>query len=320
MEQRQLGRTDLRVSPVGLGCWQFSGGRGLGGRFWPALPQEDVDAIVERSVARGVNWFDTAEAYGGGFSEQSLATALDRIGAGSGPLLIATKWWPFLRRAGNMRTTIRRRIEALGGRRVDLYQIHQRLSFSSIRSQMEVLADLVQAGLARSVGVSNFGAKAMHEAARWLDRRGVPLASNQVRFHLLDRRIETNGVMEAARELGVTIIAYSPLAQGILSGKFHDDPDRLADVRDVRKRMPAFRRSALAAAAPVIDELGRIASAHECSRAQVALAWLMRAHGDRVVVIPGARTVSQAEENAASMSVWLSEEESERLSEATGAV
>jgi aryl-alcohol dehydrogenase-like predicted oxidoreductase len=317
IERMRLGQTDLRISPVGLGCWQFSGGRGQTGRFWPALTQAQVDAVVEAALEGGINWFDTAEGYGRGHSERSLDRAL-QAAAEAGRIQervhVATKWWAFPRFAGHIRRSIEDRRAALGGRVIDLYQIHQPISFSTLRAQMHALADVVAAGHVRAVGVSNFGARSMQRSARLLEARGVPLASNQVRYSLLDRRIETNGVLEAAESMGITIIAYSPLAQGVLTGRFHPgsgvDPEPL---EGVRRRLPQFRPARLRAAAPLVGHLRDIAVRHDCTPAQVALAWVSQRRPGVVVAIPGASTPTQAEQNARSMEIRLSADEMEAL-------
>jgi len=312
-----LGRTDLRITSVGLGCWQFSGGQGLIGRFWPALDQDQVDAIVSSALGAGCNWFDTAEGYGGGHSEQALDQALRRAesaGTLAQPPIIATKWWPFLRFAGHLRSGVTDRRAALGDRVIDLYQIHQRASFSSLRAQMNALADLVREGHVRAVGVSNFSTKAMRKCSALLQARGIPLASNQVRYSLLDRRIERNGILDQAERSGVTIIAYSPLAQGVLTGRFHGGPAGEAEpLTGIRRRLPQFRASRLEAVGGVVAALRGIAQAHGCLPAQIALAWLTQRKPGLVVAIPGASTPAQAEQNTLSMEVRLSPEDIERL-------
>jgi len=286
-------------------------------RFWPVLEQEQVNAIVSTALSAGCNWFDTAEGYGLGHSERSLDQALreaEKSGEVGEPPVIATKWWPLLRFAGNLRSGVEHRREALGGRVVDLYQIHQRTSLSSLRAQMDALADVVAAGHARAVGVSNFGARAMRKCAALLDARGVPLAANQVRYNLLDRRIERNGVLEEAERSGITIIAYSPLAQGILTGRYHPGPGMEPErVTGPRRRMPEFRSGRLRAAGAVVACLVSMARERGCTPAQIALAWVTQRKPGIVVAIPGATTTAQAEQNVRSMEIQLSREEIEQL-------
>ncbi|MFL5263120.1 MAG: aldo/keto reductase [Anaeromyxobacteraceae bacterium] len=315
MTQRRLGRTDLQISPLGLGCWQFSEGRGLIGGFWEALPQDRVDAIVKAALEGGVTWFDTAEAYGKGRSEQALAHGLEVGGKRPGEVVVATKWQPFGRTARSITETIRARAEALAPYPIDLHQVHHWAGLSFVEAEMRAMADLVSAGRIRAVGVSNFGASRMRRAHGALAKRGIPLASNQMQYSLLDRRIERNGVLAAAKELGVTIIAYSPLAQGILSGKFHDDPSLIRRAPGPRRFMPAFRARGLARTRPLVTELKAIAAAHGATPSQVALAWLVTFHGDTVVAIPGATRPHHARESAAAMGLALSPRELERLDE-----
>ncbi len=318
MNKRRLGKTDIEISPIGLGCWQFSGGHGLVGRYWPVLARASVRAIVESSLEAGVNWFDTAEAYGRGASEQALTEALRELGRKPGEVLLATKWMPFLRTARSIPRTIDRRREALGEYPIDLYQIHNPYSLSSIEAQLREMAALNKAGRIRAIGVSNFSAEQMQRAHQLLAQEGILLASNQVRYSLLHREIENNGVLEAARELGVTIIAYSPLAQGLLAGAYHDDPQRIRDRPGMRKHLKAFRPEELERTRPLIEELRWIAAAHETSPAEVALSWLLSAHGDTVVAIPGASSAEQARRNARAMDLRLSEEEIDALAQRSG--
>jgi len=312
---RRLGKTDIEVTPIGLGCWQFSEGRGLIGGFWEALPTATVNEIVAATLRGGINWFDTAEIYGHGKSERALAAALKAAGKANGDALIATKWWPTLRTAKSIRQTIGERLECLGGFSIDLHQVHMPFGLSSVEAEMEVMAALVKARKIRSVGVSNFNAARMRRAHAELARLGLPLASNQVKYSLLDRSIESNGVMEAAQALGVTIMAYSPLEQGLLSGKFHDDPKLIKTRTGPRKWMPAFGASGLERSRPLIDELKKIATAHGVTASQVALAWLLQFHGDTVVAIPGASKVRHVEENLGANELQLTRPELDRIDE-----
>jgi len=312
---RSLGRSSLAISPIGLGCWQFSEGGGLGGSYWPALPQETENCIVAASLAAGINWFDTAELYGAGRSEAALARALVAAGKKNGDVVIATKWMPLFRTAGSIKGTIGERRARLAPFDIDLHQIHQPFALATIRSQMNAMADLVATQQIRAVGVSNFSARRMMVAHAALAARGVPLVSNQVRYSLLDRRIEANGVLAAARALGITIIAYSPLAQGILSGKYHKNPALIAARPGPRKWFRGFRRRGLERSRPLVTALEEIAAGHGATPSQVALNWLLRAHGELVVVIPGATSVTQAEENARAQSFTLSDGEFARLDE-----
>jgi aryl-alcohol dehydrogenase-like predicted oxidoreductase len=312
---RQLGRSSIAISPIGLGCWQFSEGSGLVGGYWPALPQETTHQIVAAVLAAGINWFDTAEAYGGGRSEAALSRALVAAGKSNGEVVIATKWQPFARIASSITRTISERRRHLAPFDIDLYQVHGPYAFASVTGLMNAMADLVERGEISAVGVSNFSARQMRAAHRALAARGITLVSNQVRYNLVNRRIERNGVLAAAKELGVTIIAYSPLAQGVLSGKFHRDPGLIQSRPGPRKRLPSFRRRGLERTRSLVVALEEIGRAHGASASQVALNWVLNAQGVIVVAIPGATTVEQARDNAAAMSLRLDGTDMRRLDE-----
>jgi aryl-alcohol dehydrogenase-like predicted oxidoreductase len=314
IDRRRLGATDLTVTALGLGCWQFAQGQGLFGNYWATLTDEEIRDIVRVSLEGGINWFDTAEAYGDGQSEKALSKALKSLGARPEDAIIATKWRPHFRTAKSLLDTIDARLGALGGYPISLHQVHQPTSFSSTRAQMNAMADLVEAEKIRHVGVSNFSARKMRLAHQELRRRGIPLASNQVRYSLLDRAIETNGILETARELGISIISYSPLAQGILSGKFHDNPGLVKLLPGFRKYLGAFKAKGLEKSLPVVQAVRKLAEKYGKTPAQIALNWLIQVNGDMVVAIPGATKVGQAQENAGSLTFVLSKEDIEYLS------
>ena len=307
---RPLGRTGIRLTPVGLGIMQFAGGAGAFRFMFPPIDQTLMTDIVGTALDGGIGWFDTAEMYGGGRSERGLAAALQARSVAPGDVGVATKWMPLLRTAGNIPRTVGRRLDALEPYPIDLYQIHQPWSFSPPEAEMDAMAELVAARKIRAVGVSNFDAGRMRRAHAALAKRDLPLASNQVHYSLLHREIETNGVLDAARELGVSIIAYSPLDSGLLTGKFHRDPSLLSRTPIGRRTMLQRR---LVSSRPVVEVLEEIAAAHEATASQVALAWLLQARGDTVFAIPGASKPSHALEAAAALRLRLSPDEIARL-------
>lgn len=309
---RSLGKTDIQVTPLGLGVMDFSGGGGWIGPGFPRIPQEEKTAIVKAALDGGINWFDTAELYGAGASERSLSIALTAIGKLDDEVIIATKWFPLFRTARNIPCSIQERIKHLGGYSIDLYMIHQPISFSSPEAEMDAMADLVEAGTIRSVGVSNFSPEKMRRAHKALEKRGLPLAVNQVHYNLLNREIETDGTLETAKELGVTIIAYSPLALGLLSGKYHKNPELLNEKPFYsRGRIKRYYESS----APLIAALEEIAKKQNATPAQVALNWLVNFNGETVVAIPGAKKAYQAEDSAGAMKIKLSTDEMRQLDE-----
>jgi len=310
--RRHLGRTDIEITPIGLGTWQFAEGKGIDRFMYKGLDPEVTEAIVKTVIDGGINWFDTAEAYGWGRSERALSGALNAAGIADEDVVVATKWFPVFRTAGSIGRTIDKRKRCLQGYTIDLYQVHQPTSFSSVEAQMDAMADLVDSGQIRSVGVSNFSARRMRRAHTALERRGLPLASNQVKVSLLDRHIEKSGVLAAAKELGITIIAWSPLEMGVLTGKFHKDPG-LIKSRPIGRRF--YLRRQLKRSARLIEALEEIASEHGVTPAVVALSWLVNFYGETVVAIPGATKVSHAEQNVMALGLKLSDSEMERLDE-----
>ncbi len=316
VQKRRLGKTDIEITPIGLGCWQF--GKSPPIVMWKIPPQDEIDKIIKRALDGGINWFDTAEMYGRGASERALCLALGEAGKKAGDVVVATKWAPmspytmFPRTARSIPHTIGKRLGCLAPFPVDLFQIHMPFSISSIEKQMDEMAALAKAGKIRSVGISNFSADQMRRAHAALAKHGIPLASNQVRLNLVQRQRETAGVVAAAKELGMTIIAWSPLAQGLLTGKFHKDSGLLKGVPMMRRRM--LRRQ-IEATRPLINALDEIAQAHGSSVAVVALSWLVNFYGETVVAIPGATKASHVDQNVGALNLKLTPAEMARLDE-----
>lgn len=303
---RSLGKTDIKITSIGQGVMQFSGGGRIFRFMFPLISDEESNAIVKTALNNGINWFDTAEAYGFGRSERKLSAGLQAANIKDEEVVIATKWLPIMRWAGSIKKTIGKRLENLHPYSIDLHQIHQPYSFSSLKAQLNAMADLVETEKIRSVGVSNFSAKQMRKSHEILEQRGFPLASNQVNYSLINRKIERNGVLEAAKELGITIICWSPLQSGILTGKYHNNSDLLNKVPRFRRRR--IRRK-LDKSQTLIDELNNIAQKHEATIPQIVLNWLITYHGETVVAIPGASRASQADQNGKSMGLKLSQNE-----------
>lgn len=314
---RKFGNSELMLSPVGLGCWQFSMGKGAIGKYWPVQEDALTREIIQIHLDGGVNWFDTAEAYGWGASEQITSKMLKELGKMPGDVSIATKWWPFPRTARSIIRTIDERLAALNGFPIDLHQVHQPYSFSGVEAEMRAMAALVKEQKIRYVGVSNFSASQMERAHKALEKEGLALTANQVRYSLLDRRIESNGILDTARRLGVAIIAYSPLAQGLLSGKFHDKPESVASEAGFRRYLPAFKKKGLQKSQPLINQLKELAAKYDAIPAQIALNWLFSYHGETVFVIPGSTKTEQARINAGAMKIDLSPEDMHGLDRAS---
>ncbi len=309
MEKRRLGNSSIGVSAIGLGCWQFSKNHSMVGSFWGDLEESTIRAIVQESLHTGVNWFDTAEMYGNGESEQMLSAALQTLHVNEKEIVIATKWNPILRFASSIERTFPIREKNLSPFPITLLQVHNPTSLSSVDAQMQHMAALVKTGRLKQVGVSNFSLARMRKAHEALLANDLFLASNQMHYNLLDRSIERNGVLDYAQKNKITIIAYSPLAQGVLTGRFHEDKNLIKSRPGFRKYMPVFHEKSLQRTLPLIVALREIAEEHKVTPAQVALRWLIQFHGDTVVAIPGASSIKQAQQNAVVMDFELTSDE-----------
>lgn len=315
MNTRELGRTGIQISAIGLGTAQFYDS------LYPSVPKAEATTIVKAALDGGINWFDTAEGYGNGESERTLAASLGQIGMKQGEVVIATKWGTVLRTAGDIGRSINDRISNLSPYPIDLYQIHVPIgSFSSHGAQLRAMARLVEAGKIRTVGVSNFSARQMEFAHKELAKYGVTLASNEVQISLVHRKIEKNGVLETAKRLGVTLIGFTPLQSGLLTGRYHADRQLAAKQPRLRRMLAGLSDKNLDRTAPLIDAMGEIAKEHQATIGQVALAWLVNYYGDTVVAIPGASKKRHAEEAAGTLSVALSQRELQRLADLSSAV
>lgn len=291
----------VRVSAVGLGTWQFGSGEwGYGSSY----ASETAPQIVNRSLDLGVTFFDTAEAYAFGRSESILGRAL---GDRRDEAFVATKLFPVLPVDPVVASRARGSLRRLDVDVIDLYQVHWHNPVVPVRATMSAFGALQRKGLVRHVGVSNFSLAQWQEAEAGL---GGPVLSNQVKYSLIDRGPERE-LLPWAQANDRLVIAYSPLSQGLLSGRY--DPDHLPT--GLRSGTPAFLPDNVRHLAPVLDVLRQVAAAHEASPAQVALAWLVRR--PNVVVIPGASSLEQAEANAAAADLELTDDEDAALTAAS---
>jgi aryl-alcohol dehydrogenase-like predicted oxidoreductase len=294
MDSISLGKTGLQVTPLGVGTWAW--GDKLFWTYGKDYGLDQIKAAYDASIAAGVTFFDTAEVYGLGESERLLGKFIKESSHKS--LAIATKYMPlpFRCNAGFVKNAIAASLERLQLQNIDLYQIHQPISFlMSQKTLIDAIADEVKQGKIKAVGVSNYSASQMRSAQEFLAARGIPLAVNQVQYSLMARKIETNGILDTAKELGVTILAYSPLAQGLLSGKYTINKPPTG----ARKLDRRFGADGLAKLTPLLKSLQLIANEYNRTPAQVALNWLI-AQGN-VIPIPGAKTGEQASQNAGAL-------------------
>ena len=311
--QMTLGKSDLRVPRMGIGAMVWGQPTGLA-RWTPAqLAYGPSHGTVEEEEAlkvglnAGVNLIDTAEMYSNGASERRVGELVR-----GKDVLIATKFPPSpFSREDVFPKALQDSLSRLERSSIDLYQHHFPSNRISIPKLMNLMADAVEAGKVKTVGVSNYSAEQMREAHTELAKRGIPLASNQVQYSLLYRKPEVDGVLDACRELGITLIAYSPLAQGALTGKY--SPQIKAS--GLRRFLPSFNRKAMEAVQPVVKLLRQIGDHYGKSPSQVALRWLIE--NENVLPIPGAKNSRQAAENVGALSFALTPEEVEKLSQAT---
>jgi len=294
--------TTKRISKIGLGTWQF------GSREWgygSSYAGQEAHAIVRRALELGVTLFDTAEVYGLGRSERILGEALgeDRESA-----FLATKILPVLPVAPVVEQRGVASANRLGVRRLDLYQVHQPNPVIRDGTIMRGMRALQRVGLVGEVGVSNYSLDRWRAAERAL---GQPVLSNQVQYSLVARAPEQN-LLPFAETTGHLVIAYSPLAQGLLSGRYHRGH---RPANRVRSANPLFLPENLERASELIATLREVANAHSVTPAQIALAWAI--HRPAVVAIPGASSLEQLESNVAAADIDLTDGEYQALNAAS---
>lgn len=301
-ERITLGKIDILISPIGLGTMQWGDIRNLD--HSSTNIDKDIHDTFQTSLEMGINFFDTAEIYGNGRSESFMGRYRREI---SDNIIIATKFMPFPWRLskGELRSALHKSLKRLGLAHVDLYQIHWPFPPVPIKTWMDAMSEVVAEGLIRAVGVSNYSPAKTESAFEALTKHGIPLASNQVKYSLLDRRPDMSGLVSLCKELEITIIAYSPLEKGVLTGKYTQDflPKGI--------RSWQVNRSFLIKIEPLLTELKNIGIKHEGKTpGQVSLNWLI---SKGVVPIPGAKNLSQAKENAGALGWQLTGEELARL-------
>ena len=300
MEIRTLGKNGPKVSRIGMGVWQASD-------LWKGDDEQIVRAIT-RSHGLGVNFVDTAEAYGNGHSEQVVGRALRQIGREE--FVVATKVHGANLRADELQRAAAASMKRLGVNEIDLYQVHWPDPWEQIplRETMKALEKLYTEGKIRAIGVSNFAVRDLEEARSLLSRTDI--VSNQVRYNFLQREIEEE-VLPYCRKNSITVLAYSPLAQGALTGKYDRGHVPSGDVRDENK---LFAPKNIQQIEKINAVLSDIARRHESSISQVALSWLLA--NQIVVPIPGAKNEAQAQENVGSTKHQLTHAELVELDEA----
>jgi aryl-alcohol dehydrogenase-like predicted oxidoreductase len=295
---RPLGRTEIRVSPVGLGCM------GLSEFYGAPTPEADAIRLLHDAVDRGVNHFDTAEMYGIGANEALVGKALE---GRRDHVVVATKFGPLRAPDGtrlgvdgseaNVRRASTGSLERLRTDHVDLYYLHRLDRETPIEETVGAMSRLVEEGKVRALGLSEVSAATLRRA-----HAVHPIAALQTEYSLFSREIEDE-ILPACVELGVTLVAYSPLDRGLLTGGF--TREHLEDPRDFRRiGQPRFQESNFDWNAALVDAVRDIARRKGATPAQVALAWVL-GRGDHVVTIPGTTDVDHLKENLGATGVEL---------------
>jgi len=293
----------LHAIEMGLGAWQW--GDRLVWQYGHGYGAEEVRHAFDISVSEGIRFVDTAEVYGNGTSERMLGQFIQSTDQ---PILIATKFfpWPWRFLKGALPRALKGSLGRLGVESVDLYQVHWPSVSMSTDTLMEGLVECVKSGMTRTVGISNYGQTRMLAAYSALARHNIPLASNQVHYSLLNRSTEKDGTLARCKELGVRLIAYSPLEKGLLSGKY-----------SVENPPPGTRAGSyagmLSKIQPLIKAITAIGQDHGGkSNVQVALNWVIC---KGALPIPGAKNAEQAQQNAGALGWKLSDAEVAKLDE-----
>ncbi|NET40751.1 aldo/keto reductase [Okeania sp. SIO2B3] len=309
MATTTLGKTGITVNPICIGTWAW--GDKFFWNYGSNYGANEVEAAFQTSLEAGINFFDTAEVYGNGLSEELLGKFMQKT---EQTVQIATKYGPVPWRffSESIADAVTASLKRLMLPKVTLYQVHWPFTFfMSQETLLNALADEVKQGRIEAVGVSNYSAEEMRQAHAILEKRGVILATNQVRYSLLSRQIEAQGILDTAGELGVTILAYSPLAQGLLTGKYTvEKPPTGARQFDSR-----FHKKGLEKIDPVMFLLKQIGEKYDKTLAQVALNWLV--FQDGVIPIAGCKNSEQVRQNLGAIGWEISQEEFNQLEEVT---
>jgi len=296
--QRRLGRDGPPAGAIALGCMGMS-------EFYDPVPEADAIATIHRALDLGMNLIDTSDMYGIGENERLVGRALrDRRDRA----VLATKggivrraddlaWRGVNGRPAYLKAACEGSLARLGVDHVDLYYLHRADPDVPIEESVGAMAELVAAGKVRRLGLSQTSAETLLRAARV-----APIAAVQSEYSLFTRDIEQDGSGAAARELGVTLVAYAPLGRGILTGAIRSTAGFGAD--DLRRRVPSFDSGNFERNLALVDEFAAIAAALGWTPAQLALAWTL-ARGDDTIALPGGERVTHAAENAAAGSLVL---------------
>lgn len=306
---RPVGRTPLDVHPVGLGCM------GMSEFYGPAMDEGDAVRLIHQAVERGVNHFDTAEMYGIGHNESLVGRALRDRRDG---LVVATKFGPMRDpdtgafigvdgSAANVQRASEGSLKRLGFEVIDLYYLHRVDPSTPVEETVGAMARLVDAGKVRALGLSEASAETLRRA-----HAVHPISALQTEYSIFSRHIEDE-ILPTCRELGVTLVAYSPLGRGLLTGRFTTE-ERPAGEGDFRQggSQPRFAEDNYEANVRLVDTVRAVAERHGVTPAQVALAWVL-SRGDEVVSIPGTTKLKHLEANLGAVEVDLTDDDLSEL-------
>lgn len=325
MKKRALGKSGIEVPAIGTGtaAWGFP----MMG-YGKAYSKQDLFDAYTYLLDKGLNWFDTSENYANGESERLLGEFRERDGR---DIIVATKW-DRTKDPGNLFSSLDGSLARLRADNVDLLQLHYPPKRGiTVETMMDAMAEAVKRGKAKAIGVSNFNAELMKRACDRLAHHHLPLASNEVYYNVLERRAEFNGVWELCHKYDIALIAYSPMAQGALTGKFRSGDEgkrrltamqrmyfRFQQLDLFRERADAEsllsrlwrtpRASNLKKLEPLFVKLDEIAGKYNASIPQVVLNALLAAD-PRVLPIPGVKNLKQARDNAGALAFDITKEE-----------
>ncbi|KAF8413442.1 hypothetical protein HHK36_001425 [Tetracentron sinense] len=308
-EKVKLGGSELKVTKLGIGAWSWGDTSYWNNFEWDDRKMKAAKAAFDTSVDCGITFFDTAELSFGAINSETLLGRFIKERKEKDPseeVAIATKFAALPWRLGrqSVLTALKDSLCRLGLSSVDLYQLHWPGVWGN-EGYIDGLADAVDQGLVKAVGVSNYNEKRLRDAYEKLKKRGIPLASNQVNYSLIYRVPEENGVKAACDELGITLIAYSPIAQGALTGKY--TPQNPPTGPRGRIYTPEFLRRLQ----PLLNRIKEIGENYNKTPTQVVLNWLIAQ--ENVVPIPGAKISEQAEEFAGALGWKLTDQETTEL-------
>lgn len=298
-QQRVLGASGLEVSALGVGTNKWGIRRGKN--------QAEIIQTFQAALDAGLTFFDTAEVYTGGESERLLGECL---GQDKRPVVLASKFAPLPNRLSPhaLMDALDASLSRLNVDTIDLYYVHWPFTLLRVDALMDMMALAVRIGKIRAVGVSNFTAKQMRQAAARLARYDIPLAANEVHYSLLHRKPEVNGVLEACRELNVALTAYQPLESGLLKARETTQSMAVAPTNALARSLPSPRKKHEEQMNVLQETLAEIAARREKTVSQVALNWLLM-RDERVIPLPGSTSARHVTENAETLNWQLSEGE-----------